>query len=42
MDYIDFFDNTPAQDNIFNIDIEHLEISKDIFKENSNFHRLFA
>jgi len=42
MDYIDFFENTPIQDEIFNIDDEHLELSKDIFKESYNFSRLFA
>lgn len=42
MDYIDFFKNTTSQDNIFDIDEEHLENSKDIFKENYNFSRLFA
>lgn len=42
MDYLDFFENTPAQDNIFDIDEEHLELSKDIFKENYNFSKLFS
>lgn len=42
MNYLDFFENTPAQDQIFDINDEHLEISKDIFKENFNFHRLFS
>ncbi|MFA6089389.1 MAG: hypothetical protein WC755_05985 [Candidatus Woesearchaeota archaeon] len=42
MDYLDFFENTPAQNQIFDIDEEHLEISKDIFKENYNFYRLFS
>ena len=42
MNYLDFFKNTPVQDQIFDIDEEHLEGSKDIFKENYNFYRLFA
>lgn len=42
MDYLDFFKNTTSQDNIFDIDDEHLEYSKDIFKENYNFSRLFC
>ena len=42
MNYIDFFKNTTSQDNIFDIDEEHLEISKDIFRESYNFSRLFA
>lgn len=42
MDYLDFFENTPAQDQVFDIDEEHLELSKDIFKENYNFYKLFA
>lgn len=42
MDYLDFFKNTTSQDNIFDIDNEHLEFSKDIFKENYNFSKLFA
>lgn len=42
MDYLDFFENTPVQDQIFDIDEEHLDISKDIFKENYNFYRLFS
>ena len=42
MDYIDFFENTPVQNEIFNIDEELLELSKDIFKENYNFSKLFA
>lgn len=42
MNYLDFFENTPVQNDIFNIDEEHLELSKDIFKENYNFSKLFA
>lgn len=42
MDYLDFFKNTTSQDNIFDIDDEYLENSKNIFKENYNFSRLFA
>jgi len=42
MDYLDFFENTPKQDTLFDIDEEHLALSKDIFKENYNFSRLFA
>ena len=42
MDYLDFFKNTTSQDNIFDIDEEHLEFSKDIFKENYNFSKLFS
>jgi hypothetical protein len=42
MNYIDFFENTASQDPVFDIDEEHLEMSKDIFKENFNFYKLFA
>jgi hypothetical protein len=42
MNYLDFFENTPAQDKIFDIDEEHLNLSKSIFKENYDFYRLFA
>jgi len=42
MNYLDFFKNTTSQDNIFDIDDEYLESSKNIFKENYNFSRLFA
>ena len=42
MDYLDFFENTPRQDAVFDIDEEHLALSKDIFKEHYNFSRLFA
>lgn len=42
MDYIDFFENTPNQDRIFDISEEDLEITKEIFQENLEFEKLFA
>lgn len=40
MDYIDFFDNTPEQDSIFDISEEDLEITKDIYMENMTLDKL--
>lgn len=42
MSYFDFFENTLEQDNIFDISIEHINLTKEIFKENLRFDRLFS
>ena len=34
LDYVDFFEDSDAQDDFFKIDKDHLEISKSIFEEN--------
>ncbi|MDR2640980.1 MAG: hypothetical protein LBC61_06905 [Candidatus Peribacteria bacterium] len=38
MSYLDFFENTPAQDDIFNMSQEDLETTKDIFLENQRLN----
>lgn len=42
MDYIDFFENTPNQDRIFDISEEDLEVTKEIYLENEEFNKFFS
>lgn len=42
MDYIDFFENIPDQETVFDTSEEHLESSKEIFQEDSQFYKFFA
>ena len=42
MDYIDFFENTPNQDRIFDISEEDLEVTKEIYLENEEFNNFFS
>lgn len=41
MSYLDFFENVPNQDRIFDISEEHLELSKEMFQEDQNLERIF-
>lgn len=42
MDYLDFFENIPNQDPVFDTSEEHLESAKGIFQEDSTFCRFFS
>lgn len=42
MSYIDFFENIPWQDSIFDVTPEHLQCSRDIFEEEAEVSRVFA
>lgn len=42
MSYLDFFENTPAQDQIFDMNVDDLEITKEIFIENQKINSFFS
>ncbi len=42
MDYMDFFQNIPNQDTVFDTSEEHLESAKTVFQEDAQFCRFFA